>query len=112
MNNITEVQAQDQTQFSLSMQDWGRLQMVDTLTANFMQRDGLGAKAAYTRAKALMACVSLSPSVNVATGREGGVVVEYRGGALNLVGIFDIGPGSRPTAKVILGKNRLQIRIG
>ena len=112
MNNMTEVQAQDQTQFSLSMKDWGLLKMVDTLTAHFMQRDGLDAKAAYTRAKALMGCVSFSPPVNVATGREGGVVVEYRDGALHFVGVFDIGPSSRPTAKVILGRNGLRIQIG
>jgi hypothetical protein len=112
MNNITEVQEQDRTEFTLPMQDWVLLQMVNTLAAEFMQQDGLDAKAAYTRAKALRGCVSFSPPVNVATGREGGVVVEYRDGMLNLVSVIDFEAGGRPTARVILGKDGPQIQIG
>ena len=111
MNNVLEVQ--DQTErFSLSMRDWMLFQMVNSLITTLMETDGVDFDTAYKSARALVDCVSVAPAINVVTGKEGGVVIEHNDGMFTLIGVLDIGAGSKPTARVILGKHRPRIQIG
>ncbi len=111
MQKVVEVQDRAE-RFSLSMRDWQLFRMVKELIKAMMETNGGDFNTAYKTARVLMNCVSLSPSINVATGREGGVIIEHSEGMFNLIGAFEIGAGSKPTARLVLGEDKPRIRVG
>jgi hypothetical protein len=108
--NVREVGGRAR-RFSLSMADWDTYNMVKGLINMFETEKGMDVEAAYKTARGIMSAVSFGPAVNVATGNEGGVVVESKDGALTVIGCIDFTDGNGPTARRVLEEEKPTFHI-